>query len=208
MKKLILIIIAIFSLQLNHSQNLSIESNLDGLILNIGDTFQAESYISDLDGNKTTCERLIYYQKDGAFNVGAAIDPTGLFVASDPGIFEIVAVCVGMEGGKRLSQTFLVGVKFPKASSIDFNVNGELYVGNFAEVNSVAKYADGKEKSDLNFKYESSDPAIIKVDDLGNLKAIKKGSSVISASFDGQSVSKKINVLNNPVVSIDLSSES
>jgi len=208
MKKLILIIIAIFSLQLNHSQNLSIESNLDGLILNIGDTFQAESYISDLDGNKTTCERLIYYQKDGAFNVGAAIDPTGLFVASDPGIFEIVAVCVGMEGGKRLSQTFLVGVKFPKASSIDFNIKGELYVGNFAEVNSVAKYADGKEKSDLNFKYESSDPAIIKVDDLGNLKAIKKGSSIISASFDGQTVSKKINVLNNPVVSIDLSSDS
>ena len=52
MKNLILIIIAIFSLQINHSQNLSIESNLDGLILNIGDTFQAESYISDLDGDE------------------------------------------------------------------------------------------------------------------------------------------------------------
>ena len=176
---------AIFSLQLNHSQNLSIESNLDGLILNIGDTFQAESYISDLDGNKSTCERLIYYQKDGAFNVGAAIDPTGLLVASEPGIFEIVAVCVGMEGGKRLSQTFLVGVKFPKASSIDFNLIGELYVGNFAEVNLVAKYADGKEKSDVNFKYESSDPTIIKVDDLGNLKGFfKKTSGMFSISID------------------------
>ena len=92
MKKLILIIIATFSLQLNYSQNLSIESNLDGLILNIGDTFQAESYISDLDGNKSTCERLIYYQKDGVFNVGATIDPTGIFVANEPGVFEIVAV--------------------------------------------------------------------------------------------------------------------
>ena len=67
MKNLILIIIVTFSLQLNYSQNLSIESNLNGLILNIGDTFQAESFISDLDGNKSTCERLIYYQKDGVF---------------------------------------------------------------------------------------------------------------------------------------------
>ena len=49
MKNLILIIIVTFSLQLNYSQNLSIESNLNGLILNIGDTFQAESFISDLD---------------------------------------------------------------------------------------------------------------------------------------------------------------
>ena len=49
MKKLKLIIVATFSLQLNYSQNLSIESNLDGLILNIGETFQAESFISNLE---------------------------------------------------------------------------------------------------------------------------------------------------------------
>ena len=208
MKNLILIIIVTFSLQLNYSQNLSIESNLNGLILNIGDTFQAESFISDLDGNKSTCERLIYYQKDGVFNVGATIDPTGLLVASEPGVFEIVAVCVGMEGGKRLSQTFMVGVKFPKASSIEFNSIGELFVGNFAVINSVATYADGKEKSDVKFSFKSSDPTVIDVDNLNNLKAIKKGSSVITASFDGQTVSKKISVLNNPVSSIDLSFDS
>ena len=170
MKNLILIIIVTFSLQLNYSQNLSIESNLNGLILNIGDTFQAESFISDLDGNKSTCERLIYYQKDGVFNVGATIDPTGLLVASEPGVFEIVAVCVGMEGGKRLSQTFMVGVKFPKASSIEFNSIGELFVGNFAVINSVATYADGKEKSDVKFSFKSSDPTLIVVDNLNNLK--------------------------------------
>ena len=79
----------------------------------------------------------------------------------------------------------MVGVKFPKASSIEFNSTGELFVGNFAVINSVATYADGKEKSDVKFSFKSSDPTVIVVDNLNNLKAIKKGSSVITASFDG-----------------------
>ena len=209
MKKILFISITILSIQLNFSQFQTIESNLDGLVLNVGDTFQAESFISNLDGEKINCEKLIYYHKNGVFNVGSSIviDPSGELLANEPGLHEVVAVCVGMSNGKRLSQTFVVKVNFPKPISIDFSIIGNLYVGNFAEVNKIANYKSNNNISNIDIVFSSSNPKIIQVDNFNNLKALASGDVEITASFDGKIITKQVSVKNNPVTKVELTTD-
>ena len=121
MKYLITLLLFIFSFQFNLSQNQTIESNLEGLVLEIGDSFTPESFVRTSDGTQRDCQAIIYYNKKGVFNVGGSIvqDPsTGKIIANEPGEHEVVAVCVdSRNNGNRLSQTFLVTVKFTKTKS-------------------------------------------------------------------------------------------
>lgn len=190
------------------SQNSSMESNIDGLVMEIGDTFVPETFISDLDGNTSECNSLIYYVKDGAFNLGDAleIDPTnGSIKAIKPGKHEVVAVCVGMPDGKRLSQTFQVFVNYPKTKALDFSTKNEVLVGENIDVKITILSSDGIKRTGSFALFSSSDTEVIKVDNQNNLIAKSKGSATITAEFDGVIKSKKIVVKNNPVQAIDIS---
>ena len=49
MRYIITILLFIFSFQINFSQNQTIESNLSGLVLEVGDTFMPESIVKNFD---------------------------------------------------------------------------------------------------------------------------------------------------------------
>ena len=88
MRYIITVLLFIFYYQTSLSQKQSIESNLDGLVLEVGDTFMPESFVKNYDGTTRNCETIIYYNKKGVFNVGGSIvqDPsTGKIVANEPG---------------------------------------------------------------------------------------------------------------------------
>ena len=57
----------------NYSKNLSIESNLEGLVMSVGDSFKPVTNLINPDGSLSTCKNLIYYNKKGVFNVGNSI---------------------------------------------------------------------------------------------------------------------------------------
>ncbi len=192
------------------AQTLFMESNLDGVVLDIGETFKADTFITDLDGNKTICNSLIYYVKDGAFNVGNAIeiDPIdGIIKAQQPGSHEVVAVCVGMDDGNRLSQTFKVTVNYPKTIELDFETMDNIFVGENIEAVVKILSSDGYERVGNVANFVSSDPEVIKVDLQNNLIAIGKGTAVITARIDGVEKSKKIIVSHNPVSKIEIYSD-
>ena len=65
MKYLITLLLFIFSFQFNLSQNQTIESNLEGLVLEIGDSFTPESFVRTSDGTQRDCQAIIYYNKKG-----------------------------------------------------------------------------------------------------------------------------------------------
>jgi hypothetical protein len=73
MKKTILtLFFSCFILTL-YSQNKTIISDLDGLTLNIGETFTPNTYVSNSDGLKSNCNNIIYYNKKGVFSSATSI---------------------------------------------------------------------------------------------------------------------------------------
>jgi hypothetical protein len=197
---------------MNFSQNQTIESNLDGLVLEVGDTFMPESYVKNFDGTSRNCETLIYYNKKGVFNIGGSIvqDPsTGKIVANEPGKHEVVAVCVdSRNNGDRLSQTFIVTVNYSKTNSIELEISDEAFTGSYIPIKYKSITENGNARNDLIADIKSSNPDVVSVDSNGLLKALKKGESTLTLDVDGVKISKKIKVKVSPVISLSISTSS
>ncbi len=197
---------------MNFSQNQTIESNLDGLVLEVGDTFMPESYVKNFDGTSRNCETLIYYNKKGVFNIGGSIvqDPsTGKIVANEPGKHEVVAVCVdSRNNGDRLSQTFIVTVNYSKTNSIELEISDEAFTGSYIPVKYKSITENGNARNDLIADIKSSNSDVVSVDSNGLLKALKKGESTLTLDVDGVKISKKIKVKASPVISLSISTSS
>ena len=67
-KKALLIIFFLSSITLT-SQEKNLISDLDELKLNIGEVYSPNTYSIDNQGKKYDCERVIYYNKKGTFNL-------------------------------------------------------------------------------------------------------------------------------------------
>ena len=173
MKYIIASLLFIFSFQLNFSQKQTIESNLEGLTLEIGDSFMPESFVKNSDGTTRNCETIIYYNKKGVFNVGGSIvqDPsTGKIIANEPGQHEVVAVCVdSRNNGDRLSQTFIVTVNYTKTASVKLEVSNEAFAGSYLPLAYKSVTANGNERNDLTGNIKSSDANVVSVDSNGLL---------------------------------------
>jgi len=212
MRYIITILFFIFSIQINFSQNQTIESNLSGLVLEVGDTFMPESFVKNFDGTTRNCETIIYYNKKGVFNVGGSIvqDPsTGKIVANEPGKHEVVAVCVdSRNNGDRLSQTFIITVNYTKTESVKIEVSDEAFVGSYVPLTYKSVTANGNERNDLIANINSSNKDIVSVDSNGLVKALKKGDATLTVEVDGVKASKKIKVKDSPVISLNISASS
>ena len=212
MRYIITIFFFFFSFQINFSQNQTIESNLSGLVLEVGDTFMPESFVKNFDGTTRNCETIIYYNKKGVFNVGGSIvqDPsTGKIVANEPGKHEVVAVCVdSRNNGDRLSQTFIVTVNYTKTESVNIEVSDEAFVGSYIPLKYKSITANGYERNDLIANINSSNTDIVSVDSNGLVKALKKGDATLTVEVDGVKATKKIKVKDNPVISLNISASS
>ena len=212
MRYIITILLFIFSFQINFSQNQTIESNLSGLVLEVGDTFMPESFVKNFDGTTRNCETIIYYNKKGVFNVGGSIvqDPsTGKIVANEPGKHEVVAVCVdSRNNGDRLSQTFIVTVNYTKTKSVKIEVSDEAFAGSYVPLTYKSVTANGNERNDLIANINSSNTDIVSVDSNGLVKALKKGEATLTVEVDGVKATKKIKVKDNPVISLNISASS
>ena len=212
MRYVITTLFFIFSFQINFSQNQTIESNLSGLVLEVGDTYMPESFVKNFDGTTRNCETIIYYNKKGVFNVGGSIvqDPsTGKIVANEPGKHEVVAVCVdSRNNGDRLSQTFIVTVNYTKTESVKIEVSDEAFAGSYVPLTYKSVTANGNERNDLIANINSSNKDVVSVDSNGLVKALKKGDATLTVEVEGVKASKKIRVKDSPVISLNISASS
>lgn len=205
MKKLLFVLFALASFNLN-SQELIVMSNLEGLNMKVGETFAPTSYAETLNGEKTLCQAVIYYNKKGVFSTAKAITVNrseGTIRANEPGTHEIVALCIGQEG-QRLSRTFPVQVDYPKAKEINIKLSSlAVYEGSFIPLEFEIVDEMGFSRKNEFFQL-SSNSNNIEIDAFNNVKAVSPGKAVLEASFDGISSSVEIDVLSNPIEKLQL----
>ncbi len=192
----------------NYAQEKSIISDLEGLELSIGDSFVPTTFVIDSKDNKSDCDRIIYYNKRGVFSTANSIkvdNQTGEITANKPGLHEVVAVCYGKDR-KRVSKTYQVNVKYPKVKEIKISLNTDkVYTGTYLPISYEVIDEMGFVRDNVNFSLKSSNN-ILSIDPINNIKAIEEGSTTLEASFEGISGILEIDVIENPVAKIDLTS--
>ena len=219
--KVLLVILLLISITV-YSQEKSLVSDLDELKINIGEVFKPTTYNIDNLGEKVDCERVIYYQKRGAFSKGNSIEfdrTEGTLKGIEPGYHEIIAICYS--GGSSSRRTFNVKVNYPKVKSINILTgNNTIYTNTYIPIsyeitdemgvirNIDYWKSDNAQKyfSNLEFSINSSNNKL-DVDESNNVFALKSGSATIKVIFDGIKSSKNITVKKNPVTNIDLNFE-
>ena len=208
MKNHLLLIIFLLISVSGLAQIKTIESDLLDLKLNVGDTFTPSSYVMTSDGSTSQCDNMIYYNKKGVFSTAQSIqvdNETGKIEANQPGLHEVVAVCI-TEGGKRLSRTFIVDVEFPAVKEIKITLNSDnVYEGTYVPISYEVIDEMGFVRENVNFSITSSNQNL-KIDDVNNIKAVKPGSVTLNATYEGITGSLNLNVLKNPVDYINLTS--
>ena len=207
MKSFKLIFLLSFFLVFNGiSQQKTIVSNLQNLKMKLGESFTPTSFVLDSEEKKSDCNRMIYYNKKGVFSSAKSIyvdDQTGTIKANEPGIHEIVAICIG-EGGKRLTRTFEVNVMYPKVKEIKISIDSDkIYSGTYVPISYKVIDEMGYVRNDVDFSLKSSNN-ILEIDDVNNVKAVKEGSTSFEASYEGITGKITIQVLKNPVEKIVL----
>ncbi len=219
--KVLLVILLLISITV-YSQEKSLVSDLDELKINIGEVFKPTTYNIDNLGEKVDCERVIYYQKRGAFSKGNSIEfdrTEGTLKGIEPGYHEIIAICYS--GGSSSRRTFNVKVNYPKVKSINILTgNNTIYTNTYIPIsyeitdemgvirNIDYWKSDNAQKyfSNLEFSINSSNNKL-DVDESNNVFALKSGSATIKVIFDGIKSSKNITIKKNPVTNIDLNFE-
>ena len=189
-----------------YSQELIVKSNLENLTMRVGETFKPTSFAEDLEGQKTMCQAVIYYNKKGVFSTAKAVTvdrDKGTIRANEPGTHEIVALCIGQEG-QRLSRTFSVQVDFPKAKEIKITLtSAKVYEGSYIPLEfEVVDEMNFTRKNE--FFQLSSGSENIQIDAFNNVKAVSPGKAILSASFDDISTTLTIDVLSNPINKLEL----
>ena len=210
MKTNILLTIFLLLSFFSYSQEKSIVSNLDNLSIDIGDSYTPLTFVIDSEGNKGDCNRMIYYNKIGVFSSAKSItvdNETGTITANEPGLHEVVAICFD-KLGKRMSKTFSVNVKYPKVKDIKVSINSpKIYEGTYLPISYEVIDEMGFKRNNVNFSLKASND-ILHIDDVNNIKAISSGATTLEATFEGVTGKINIQVLKNPVVNIEITSNS
>ena len=222
MKKKILIIVSFLFSTILISQEKSLISDLDKLKINIGEVYKPTTYSIDNLGEKSDCERVIYYQKRGAFSKGNALEfdrNEGTLKGIEPGYHEIVAICY--KGGTSSRRTFNIKVNYPKVKSINILTgNQTIYANTLVPISyeitdemNVIRSIDYWKSDDVQryfseLEFSISSPSNkLDIDESNNILATKPGSATINVVFDGIKSSKNIVIKKNPVDNIDLQLE-
>ena len=119
------------------AQDLFIKSDLEGLTMRLGDSFEPETYVENLNGEQFSCPYVYYYNKEGVYSRAESISydrNNGEIKANAPGKHEVVAMCLGLQND-RLSRTFEVEVNYGKVSEITISLPQNNYVNTYLPIN-------------------------------------------------------------------------
>ena len=185
-KSIILILITTFSFELYSQETNKIVSNIQGLVLDVGENFMSSSVIMDENNNELTFSNMIYYSRNReALQVN---NETGEINAILPGFHDVIVICI-QEGGKRLRSNFTVSVNYPPVNEIKIFLNNDvLYTDSYVPLSYEVIDEKGFVRTDVKFDLSSSND-LISIDNLNNIKAIKAGKVTLKASFEGISSS-------------------
>jgi len=177
------------------------------LTLEVGENATLTATVRDARGN--ILERPVVFYSRRRLSVG--VNPAGIVEAFRPGEHVLIAMVpkdpedLDRRAEALLSVEIPVTIPKPPAASLGFvELPSAFYEGTIAPLHVRVVDTSGAVRPDIPVRFETSDPAVADVDDLGALHLERTGSVRITARAESLSSTVDIDVSPNPVVSFTL----
>ena len=169
--------------------------------LQVGQSQQLKAYYV-ADGKRMRDTTVLFYARGD----GVSTSRTGQVTAEAPGTHEIIALRPATETQARISKRISVTVSQPAVAEIVFDAPPvPVYAGTRVPLSVKARTATNREREDVTVQVESSAPEVATVDRLHRMTAKAPGRVVLTARAAGQTATTTLEVVANPVASLDLS---
>ncbi|MGK7369225.1 MAG: LVIVD repeat-containing protein [Candidatus Halalkalibacterium sp. M3_1C_030] len=166
--------------------------------LNLGEELQLKAKVLNTEGEEIQDE-VIFYSRSRR---SVSVTTEGLAKALKPGKFELVVRTVGPRS-ERISKTVMVNVPFPPIQEIAFvDKPVKIYSNTTIPVSYKVIDSHNLVREDASVKLKSSNNDIARIDEFGQLKALKPGTTTLTAKAENASAIWEIKVSENPVSSI------
>jgi hypothetical protein len=170
------------------------------LTLPIGATKQLSGEILDVGGRPAE-GRLMYISRNRR---ALRVSRSGEVTAVKPGKYEVVVRAV-LASGRGPEAMLVVTVPHPEPAAINVSdAPSKLYLGTTVRVTGAVVDKDDVVRDDLKVAFASSDQDTFAIDGFGYISASKAGSATLKVSGGGLSSEHAIEVLPNPVRSINV----
>lgn len=168
--------------------------------LNLGEELQLKAKVLNAEG-KELQDEVIFYSRSRR---SVSVTTEGLAKALKPGKFELVVRTVGPRS-ERVSKTVNVTVPYPPIQNITFlDKPDNIYANTTIPINYKVVDTHNLIRENASVKLKSSNTDIARIDQFGQLKALKPGTDTLTATAENISAKWDIQVSANPVSSIIL----
>lgn len=200
---LILILACSFPGLAQQDQKYKIVVKPEKLSLQVDETTQLQGTLQDADGT-TTQDTVLFYSRDRG---SVSVTPSGQVQAIKPGSFEIIAITKA-PNGDRIRASVPVEIAYPPVTEVTFvEMPSQLYTETSTDIALEVRDAMGFKRNNVDVQLTSSDPSVASVDEFGQLHARKQGSATITASAEDVNSTWDVDIVANPVVSINLKND-
>jgi hypothetical protein len=170
------------------------------LELEVGEKAQLKTMVLDAGGDAMDVE-VIFFSRGRKL---VTVDKEGNVEALAPGQATLIAR-TQRRGGERLSVEIPVTVNPPAVARVELGeLGGALYTGTVRTLPAVVYDVNGAERAEVEVSWSSSAPRVASFDSFGYLNLHTAGSFTAVASAEGKSSSTTMNVLANPLATIDI----
>ncbi|MEN2280650.1 hypothetical protein AAGF08_00830 [Algoriphagus sp. SE2] len=199
----VFVFILVFNVGILQAQDLNIKVSSETVTMKIGESKQLDAVVLDNAGNKIENREFIFFSRNS--RALSVVDTTGLATAIKHGEYDVIVIS---PGDPQLRSNITVTVEPAPISKIEVQgIPENIYAGIPIPLELKVTDEAGFERPEKVIKLSSSDEDIISVAPFTKLIPKEKGTAKITATVDGVNETIEINVIENPIAEILLTSD-
>jgi len=173
------------------------------IILDVGQELQLNAKLVNAEG-KVQPDTMLYFSRASR---SLSVTRSGLMKALQPGSFSVIVYKTAQGDHPIMRKTVNVDINFPELDRIVFNnIPQKMYKGTSFQIESRVYDVLDFKREDLEVSdYSSSNNKVATVDRFGRLQAKSTGKTKVTAKIKGIAKTQEIEVVENPVTSIEIS---
>lgn len=186
------------------AQELTLKVDTEPVKLKIGESAKISAAVVDAEGNKVEDSKYLFYTRDR--KALSVVDSTGVATAIKHGEYSVIVISPTENGRLRANVKVIIAPEAIAKIEIE-EVPSTIYAGVTVPLSIKVIDKAGFERPDISVTLSSSNEKVISVAPFNKLITKSEGKSSITASAGGVDTKIDISIKENPIASIDLSSD-